>query len=192
MQRRISVFCLALLMLSFIPKGHAQKGKSEIAVGYGYYSFYSFLNYGINYGSQYSNSSGTTCVTYRYYLTRDVTLGMGFGYENISNWGSFVTFSPEITATYLDTRNTMDTRIRLYGAFSYGISIFQDAQAGDPNHFDASGAKPWAFQATPFGMRLGRQFAGFIEIGFGYKGLVNGGIELRFPRTLAHREHRLD
>jgi hypothetical protein len=179
-------------MICFLPKSHAQKGKSEISVGYGFYSFYSFVNHGLYEDGEYRNSSGSLCVNYRYYLTRNVTLGLGFGYENISNWGSFVTFAPEVTATYLDTRNTTDIRVRLYGSFSYGVSIFEDAKAGDPNHFDESGAKPWAFQGTPFGIRIGRQFAGFCEIGLGYKGLVHGGIELRFPRMLAHREHVVD
>ena len=192
MQRKVSIFCLALCMICFIPKSHAQKGKSEIAVGYGFYSFYSFLNHGLYENGYYKNSSGSICGTYRYYVTKDVTLGMGIGYENISNWGSFVSFAPEVTATYLDTRNTTDIRVRLYGAFSYGFAIFQDAEAYTPGHVDNTGAKPWAFQGTPFGMRIGRQFAGFVEVGLGYKGLVHGGMELRFPRKLAHREHGID
>src|SRR5579871_3204930 len=146
MQRSISMLCLVLSMICFIPRSHAQQGKSEIAVGYGFYSFYSFLNEGLHYNARYINSSGTSVLTYRYYITKDVTLGMGFGYENISIWGSFVTFSPEVTVSYLDTRNTTNTRVRLYGAFSYGISIFQDANVGY-GHADESGAKPWAFQA---------------------------------------------
>lgn len=190
MQRSICIFCLALSMICFIPRSFAQKGKSEISVGYGYYSFYSFLNQGLHYNAHYTNSSGSTVLTYRYYITRDVTLGMGIGYENISIWGSFVTFSPEVTVSYLDTRQDM-IRVKLYGAFSYGISVFQDANVGY-GHADETGAKPWAFQATPIGIRVGRQIAGFCELGLGYKGLVHGGLAVRFPRKLMHREHKID
>ena len=114
---------------------------------------------------------------------------MGIGYENISTWGSFVTFSPELTVAYLDTRQDR-TRVKLYGAFSYGISAFSDANVGY-GHADESGGKPWAFQATPIGIRLGRQIAGFAELGFGYKGLISGGLAVRFPKHLMHK-HKED
>ncbi len=191
MQKSICIFCLALSMICLIPRSYAQKGKSEISVGYGYFSFYSFLNAGRNYGdaARYSNSSGASVLTYRYYVTRDVTLGMGFGYENISDWGSFVTFAPEVTVSYLDTRQDM-IRVKLYGAFSLGIAVLQDANIGY-GHADESGAK-FGFQATPIGIRVGRQIAGFAELGLGYKGLIHGGLALRVPRKLAHREHQID
>jgi hypothetical protein len=184
MQKRFYAFCLALLMVSFIPRTHAQRGKSEIAMGYGYMSFYSFVNHAQN-SASYNTSSGSFNLAYRYYVSRQVTLGVGLGIENISTWGSFFTIAPEVTVAYLDTRDAF-MRVRLYGSVSAGVSILSDnvINRGESNE---SGLKPWAFQATPFGMRLGRQFAGFIELGYGYKGLVHGGIELRFPRVLHHR-----
>ena len=182
MQRRISILCLALLMISFIPQTHAQKGKSEIATGYGFYSMYSIANL-----PPYTASSGVPTITYRYYFTKGFTLGLGIGYENISTWGSFLTFAPEMTFCYLDTRNDL-LRVRLYGALSYGISNMDDFRM-KPGYVDASGLKPYGFQVTPFGMRLGRQFAGFLEVGFGYQGILHGGIEVRVPKILKHR-HR--
>ncbi len=181
MQRKIFAFCVALSMICFIPKSHAQKGKSEIALGYGYFSIYSLYN-----GSPYGTSGGVPTLTYRYYLTRDVTLGLGMGIENLADWGSFVTIAPEVTATYLDTRND-DVRVRLYGALSYGIAIFDDYQL-QQGIADGSGVKACGFQITPLGLRIGRQFAGFVEVGVGYKGLVNGGLAVRFPRTM-HKHH---
>ncbi len=181
MQRKIFAFCVALSMICFIPKSHAQKGKSEIALGYGYFSIYSLYN-----GSPYGTSGGVPTLTYRYYLTRDVTLGLGMGIENLGDWGSFVTIAPEVTATYLDTRND-DVRVRLYGALSYGIAIFDDYQL-QQGIADGSGVKAYGFQITPLGLRIGRQFAGFVEVGVGYKGLVNGGLAVRFPRTM-HKHH---
>jgi len=189
MQRSIYIFCLALAMISFVPSGHAQKGKSEFAVGYGFYSFYSFLNVSQHYGTQHAQSSGTTAFTYRYYVSKNVTLGMGLGYENISSWGSFFTFAPEVTVAYLDTRHTQHTRVKLYGAFAYGISVFGDGLAGNYGHTDQSGPKPWAFQATPIGVRVGRQLAFYAEAGFGYKGILHAGVELRVPRKWQPRTH---
>jgi hypothetical protein len=98
MQRKLFVFCLALCLICTIPQSHAQTGKSEISVGYGFYSFYSLVNHAQHEDGAYSNSSGSICVNYRYYLTKNVTLGLGFGYENLNNWGSFLTFAPEVNS----------------------------------------------------------------------------------------------
>ena len=157
----------------------AQRGKSEFSIGYGYYSIYSLIN-----GVPFNASSGSTTLTYRYYLTKDFTLGIGLGYENISTWGSFVNIVPEITATYLDTRGSR-YRVRLYGSVAYGITAFKDLNVG-PGLADETGVKPWAFQATPCGIRIGRQIAGYAEIGLGYKGLINAGMSVRFPRKAVH------
>jgi hypothetical protein len=182
MKGKIPVLFFALLMIFSAHRSFAQRGKSEIAVGYGYYSIYSYVQ-----GAPYSASSGVSNITYRYYINKNVTMGMGIGYENISTWGSFLSFVPEMTFCYLDTRNDM-IRVRLYGALAYGVSVFDDLnpQAG---RADRSGLKPSGFQATPLGMRIGRQVAGFIEVGVGYKGTVHGGLEVRFPRIL--RQHRM-
>jgi hypothetical protein len=68
-----------------------------------------------------------------------------------------------------------------------GVTVLTDKTLGY-GEADESGLKLWGFQGTPFGMRIGRQFAGFVEIGYGYKGLIHGGMALRFPRILAtHR-----
>ncbi len=185
MQKRIYIVCLALFMFCFISKSHAQREKSELSLGYGYYSFYSLVN-----GTPFSASSGTYAFGYRYYLTRDLTLGMGIGAENISTWGSFVTFSPEFTATYLDTRQST-VRVRLYGSVSYGISIFTNNTIKS-DQANNSGVWATGFQATPFGIRIGRQVAYFAEVGLGYKGLIHTGAAFRFPRILARNRRHID
>ncbi len=189
-QRGICILCLALSMVGFSNRSFAQKGKSEFTVDYGYYSFYSFLNVGLNANTHYSNSSGTGVITYRYYLTKDVTLGMGIGYENISTYGSFVTFAPELTVSYIDMRQS-EVRVKLYGSFSAGVVAFGDGHIGY-GHTDESGLKPWAFQVTPIGMRIGRQIAGFVELGYGYKGIFDAGLAVRFPKYLQHKEPKAD
>lgn len=183
--RRISIFCLALCMFVFISRSHAQKEKSEISLGAGYYSLYSLVN-----GAPFNVSSGSYVISYRYYLTKNVTLGLGVGAENISNWGSFVTIAPELTFTYLDTRQST-VRVRLYGAISYGVSIFSNNTLRT-DQADNSGVWATGVQATPFGIRIGRQFAYFAEVGVGYKGLFHTGIALRFPRILARNRHHID
>ena len=189
MLRKIYGFCLALSLVSFMPHSYAQTDKSEIAVGYGYYSIFSFINRGMNQGVPYTTSSGTFTATYRYYVSKQVTLGLGIGYENISSWGSFVSFVPEVTVAYLDTRDSY-IRVRLYGTVAAGVTIFDDLNV-QSGYATESGLKPWAFQADPLCLRIGRQVAWYAEIGLGYKGLVNTGIEIRVPRYLQHNHSKL-
>ncbi|MBC7554493.1 MAG: hypothetical protein H7257_10985 [Taibaiella sp.] len=188
MQRKIYIFCLALSMISFMPISHAQKGKSEISVAYGYYSAYSIVDHATNTNPAFSNSSGVGMLNYKYYLTKKVTIGMGFGYENISSWGSFLSFTPEFTYTYYDDPSNR-IRVKFYGGASVGLTVFDDLFVyNNPYsyHTDESGVKLTG-HVTPFGMRIGRKLGGFMELGLGYKGLFNFGMSYRF-RTHA-REH---
>ena len=182
MKGKIYILCFALFMICFIPRSHAQRGKSEISLGYGYYSIYSLVN-----GTPFSASSGTTALSYRYYINKNVTIGLGMGYENIRTWGSFLTFAPEMTFCYLDTRHDY-IRVRLYGSLSYGVTVFDDLTI-KPGAADRSGAWAYGFQATPFGIRIGRQFAFFTEVGLGYKGLFHSGFALRVPKIL--KQHKV-
>ncbi len=183
MQKKVYAFCLILAMLFAIPRSHAQKGRSELAFGYGYWSIYSLAN-----GTPFNASSGVYNLTYRYYLNKDVTLGLGIGTENINNYASFTSIVPEVSVCYMDTRHDQ-VRVRLYGSFAYGVTIFHDNKVA-VGHADQSGLWAYGFQAVPFGIRIGRQVAFFTEIGLGYKGLVHSGVDFRFPRVLAKNRHR--
>jgi hypothetical protein len=170
----LSVIFLAATLWA-APAAKAQHGKSEITLGYGYLSAYQFAN-----KTPFNTSSGTIALGYKYYLSNTVTLGMGIGYEHISNWASFTSFVPEVTFRYLDTKDSR-IRVRLYGAVGYGFTILHDLEIGQ-GYADESGAKPWGFQLTPIGMRWGRKYAWFAELGTGYKGTFHGGVAIRFPR----------
>ena len=42
---------------------------------------------------------------------------------------------------------------------------------------------------SPVGIKFGKKLGGYIEIGIGYKGMINGGISYRFGKGLIHRVH---
>jgi hypothetical protein len=185
MQKKIYFLCLAITIIFCATSGYAQKGKSEFTVGYGHFSSYAIANDVRNNG-QYIMSTGATVFGYKYFLSRNVTIGLDVAYEDLSDWATITTVSTGISIAYLDTRNA-PTRIKLYGAGYFGVSILGDyrIRSGETNE---SGPKPWGGQFTPFGVRIGRQFAIFAEIGYGYKGMLHGGLSLRVPRVMHHRE----
>ncbi len=163
-----------------MPEASAQRGKSEFTLGYGRYSLYQFAN-----RPPYHTSSGSITVGYRYYVSPSVTIGLSYAGERISNWASFSTFSPDVTWKYLDTRGS-HRRVRLYGGVSYGFTVLNDLEIGK-GQADESGIKMWGFHATPIGIRMGRTYAWFFEVGAGYKGLVHAGLAARFPKSMRHK-----
>jgi hypothetical protein len=74
------------------------------------------------------------------------------------------------------THNILELYSGLQAGGSY-ISTKQTYVTGD-DATDNSFA--FAFQVTPIGLRVGKTFGGFAELGFGYKGLINVGIDYRF------------
>ena len=177
MFQRLMKICSVLLVVSvFSLRSLAQQGKAEIGIAYGYYSLFALKQ-----GPPLSASTGTPNINMRYYLSNAVTIGLGVGFENINNWGSVLTFSPELTFCYLDTKDDR-VRVRLYGAAAMGLTVFDDLNT-NPGHADNSGPKLWGFQGTPFGIRIGRKFSVFGEVGVGYKGLINAGFSYRFRTT---------
>jgi hypothetical protein len=175
-QKRIFIFSLMLALVGIVPQSMAQKGKSEISGSYGLYSFSTLDN-----GKPYSTSSGVGLLSYKYYLTKRFTFGMGMGYENISNSGSYLTFTPEFTYTYYDN-NQARVRVKFYGGASIGMSVFEDFyRYSDPFAVrrDDSGPK-LAGHIMPFGVRIGRKLGYYAEFGLGYKGVINTGFAYRF------------
>jgi len=187
--KNIFSYCLALTLITgFASTSFAQKGKSEVSVAYGYYSMYDFYT-----GRPYSTSSGVGMINYKYYLSNNVTIGGTIAYENNSNanigGGSYLSFVPEFTYTYLDTKEDR-VRVKLYGGASFGLTVYQDLNpytSIDNVHHDGSGPEPTG-QVTPFGIRIGRRFAGFAEIGYGYKGLFSFGLSYRFRTAKAPKK----
>lgn len=123
-------------------------------------------------------SSGAISAGYLYHPSRRVAIGLSGTAENIK-----VTFAA-------DARNTnyFFYVILLNGRFYYlnkpafnlysGIGAgYCGAQTTSSRNEESSG---FAFQVNVVGFRLGRNVAAFGELGFGFQGIVHGGLSLRF------------
>ena len=182
MQKKVYILFFALFTFFCSNISLAQKGRSEVSVAYGWLSIYSIVN-----NPPYNVSSGVGMVNYKYYLTNGTTVGGVVGFENISNWGSFLTIAPEFSFTYMDLKDAR-VRVKLYGTASVGLAIFKDfyqTTGTTIQNTDNSGATITA-HASPFGIRVGRRFAAFAELGIGYKGTVNFGLSYRFKTEKKH------
>jgi len=153
-------------------------------------------------------TSGALFVTYRRTITDWFCIGLsggmdnedgelsygnpkmtGYGTDAVSGHYSVHTYTLAGEALFTYKKRNSAT---FYGYLGFGGTYFNDvytlnpASVGDPrlpylpgnpyNYKDVH----WTAQVTPIGMRFGDEVAGFLEFGFGYKGLISGGLSVRF------------
>lgn len=71
--------------------------------------------------------------------------------------------------------------VRLYGFIGAGYTnmTYRRTRNSSSNTETESGGS-FNFQVTPIGVSFGQQFGGFLELGVGYKGVINIGAYARF------------
>lgn len=115
-------------------------------------------------------------VSYRYHINPRFLIGGDIGFQSITwkpNRGStkFTTIMPLAEYYYLNK-----PKVKLYGNAMVGLGIgsFKDSEGEI-----TSGAFP-SFQLNPIGVRIGRNYAGFAEVGAGVKGIFTAGFSAKF------------
>jgi len=184
--------------------------RNEVVAGYGILPSPQVFSGSLFSPTAYENKSvtGAPFITYRYYGSRVVSIGVTVVYEHedgawrhvnhsraavvIDANGTFsrtsITVAPEVTLSYYTSRNDI---FRLYAVTSLGY-MHRD-QAATTTYSNNSSASfpsydipphPWAnrpaLYIAPFGIRIGGKVAVFAEMGIGYRGLFNGGLTCRF------------
>ena len=122
-------------------------------------------------------------LNYRYHHNKIVSVGVTFNYQQFENKFylldldlfttdvRYYTFMGRVDFTYL-RRNIF----QMYSGVGLGIShqneSGEDIESYNKTHF--------AYQANLVGLRLGKEVAGFLELGFGCNGIVAAGIAYQF------------
>jgi len=122
-------------------------------------------------------------LNYRYHLNKVVSVGATFNYQQFENKFNlldrslfttdtrYYTFMGRVDFTYLRRRI-----FQMYSGVGLGIShqneSGEDVESYNKTHF--------AYQANLVGLRLGKEVAGFLELGFGCNGIVAAGIAYQF------------
>jgi hypothetical protein len=78
---------------------------------------------------------------------------------------------------YTDVVNAPN--IQIYGGIAAGSS-FRDAQVEKGGTTKTFNQNYFAYQITPFGIRTGQKIGFWAELGYGFKGLLNAGLSLKF------------
>ena len=133
----------------------------------------------------------TPFVGYRHWFTNRFGLGGTFAFDvnsvKLYNGDSehyqmqkvnryYLTFAVEPIFNYV-----YKPAWQLYGSLGLGTTIvtFANATFNDGTNAKLSLAYVNA-HFTPIGVRFGKEFGGFVELGYGYKGILNAGVNYRF------------
>lgn len=164
--------------------------RHEIFAGYGVLSLQVMGNYFGNFfiGSffgtgQDMSSAGPVMLGYNYWAGEKISIGVT---------GSYTTFSARFNESgELDFRNryyTIVPRVDYHWAKRENVNVYSGLGLGASllhTHYGKGRTNPKdlgvgaAIQVNCVGIRVGRKVGGFFEMGFGFNGLVNAGINAR-------------
>src|ERR1035437_714139 len=205
-QRKIFIFILIIFSfqltgcLLFYPvvgtdhRYQPNKGSSEISLSYGRISGTEIVNamdMGKDISAYEEANTGNLFATYRYYVNNRIGLGVALGTQSmIYDWTndnsgshytqkiSMVTTGAEIKCLFADSRYFQFYELLAFAA-TYRNEIYNNALPSVI--MTPQTGFLWNMQWSPIGFRFGNSFGGFLELGIGYKGLINGGISYMMP-----------
>lgn len=182
--------------LCFILASQAQeKGSSDLSVNIGFATstelsnlFTDILVSGLT-GNQIKTgdikAGPTFGVTYRYAIAnRWMVQADGF-YQKMSQ-DIYVNNTKEGKANYTyitvglgtDYRYISNNFFQMYSGVAVGYTSENIKNSGAQNSADGDGFIN--YQVNALGFRVGKKFAAFAELGFGYKGIINTGVSYQF------------
>ena len=130
---------------------------------------------------------GPVMIGYRHYLNKNISIGIMGSYTAYKTDYRY-TLKDSVIGTTDDKFYTVmargdinyvnDNYFQMYSGLSVGLTNFKtnyaDSTSGSisTNHL--------AYQVNLVGVRVGKNFGAFLELGFGYNGIFNGGISYKF------------
>lgn len=127
---------------------------------------------------------------YKYHFNHRFSVGVDIGILNSSKDTEFT----KANDTYIVHRKTSfilvlptgqynylsREKVQLYGNLGVGLLSYSVDESKDDGTTSGDNYAGFAFQLNPVGVRVGKQFAGYAELGFGFKGIVNIGASIKF------------
>lgn len=191
MKRILTTFTIFLYLYFASTHRSVAQGlhRQEVQIGFSPWAREHVINdFGENFFGAFGNKpspkldfSNAYTITYRYQPRRRLALSAMFGFTTHTTYetdyaasrqsGYLMAF--ETKMSYVDKRV-----VQLYAVTGLGLLLIR---ASDFRPSDDGKITRWpTCQLTPIGIRIGQKVGGFAELGFGYKGILNGGMRVRF------------
>ncbi len=197
---RTKAIFLALFLLSFsVLRAQEKERRHEVIAGYGIVtsdevmgvtsSILTTILTLANANRQNMHWTGTYHLKYTYRAGKMFPVGVSAGYERMSSdlvdkdqtlvgkeEGEYITIAAEGAIRYVNKRI-----FQMYSGLAAGYTfasskiVEQDGEESNSDHFNH-----FNFQVNVVGIRIGTVVGGFLELGFGYKGIVNFGLSCQF------------
>jgi opacity protein-like surface antigen len=162
--------------------GSKQQAASEIGT-----ALFSILDFSMD-KTNIDNVAGPVIIRYSNNLSRNMNFGLGLSYTGIG-LSDKNTDSPAGITKYNVKFYTMlanvnfiynpDNMIKLYSGAGGGMT-FASSDITTPEKTETNNTQTFAYHLNALGIRIGKNVAGFIELGYGYNGIINGGVSLKF------------
>ena len=205
--KKISLLLMVSLLSTglFAQKAPAVSyGNNELDLSYGLFTTPQFVDIFVDifsavfsfgtYQQDNVHYTGGIILTYKHAFNDRWLLGFSTAYDGRSadllnkdrdsKKGSYVSsyITPVVSFDY---RYLMKEKVQLYSGIGLGATFLNEHNKvinPDTNEEETSDNNQvfFDFQVNLIGVRVGKKLAGFAELGFGYKGIINGGISYQF------------
>ncbi|TRX37946.1 hypothetical protein FNW52_03335 [Flavobacterium sp. ZT3R18] len=182
---------LVLLAFGLVVNAQEKQGKSEIRFSYGLGTVPQFADLmsdvwsvgltGGYYKTENNQGTGAIGLEYLYDITPRISLKGGFVYEKV---GKDIIIAKVKSGRMEDSYYTVlagadfnyfqKKTVKLYSGVSGGVSVNHHEYAGQTDTTNLV-----AYQVDAIGVRFGNKFGGFVNLGFGYKGILNAGLSYK-------------
>lgn len=138
--------------------------------------------------SQNEQSYGTIHLGYKYHINSRFNVGGVFLYEYSTAdaynqnvrigdfYKNFFTLAAEGGVNYIKS-----SYFSFYGLLGAGASIYNQKYKEDiTNRKESQSIVHFNFQITPIGLKFGNNYGGYLELGFGYRGIISLGAFAKF------------
>ncbi len=135
------------------------------------------------------NSTATYFLSTSFYKKKKTEVGLAFGYQKPQledrvirgdNGATgtidvqYFTIMPQVRFNWVTSD---DNLFEMYSIFGFALTFVDETYT---NNVESDGFYPVpGAQVTGLGLRFGDKFGGFVELGFGTKGMMSGGLSYR-------------
>ena len=126
-----------------------------------------------------TKSTGALNLAYKYAVSQKFKIGAVLASEKLTDviQGTFSSASEEVHHTYTtiaiesDIRYILKENFQMYSGIGIGYTVVSSGEYDQSNYMN--------FHLNAIGVRIGRVVALRLELGIGYKGVLNGGISVQ-------------
>ncbi|GEM_PF-585310 len=194
---KLNAIWILLLFVLFRVNAPAQEKKHELELGLGIWNMNEIINtfsdiiissIPNDVKMKDGNSFGSLHAGYKYRFTDRLGLGGLLAYDYSYDKGELSGvevgkfYKNHYTLAFeADYNYVVSDKFKMYALAGLGGTLYtlRYKDFDDSRKNDSDATPYFTFQITPVGLKFGKNIGGFLEFGFGYRGIINAGAFIR-------------